>query len=335
MSPASQPRITREVIESVVHLTEQRDELTLLRSLQESILEMLPGVQVSMLCLVSTPERGQWLLDRECPLPEPQFPVTGSLVAEASLLNAEESTRLLAQDGHSYLISSLGLRADRRKAIVIRQAEWSSADRLIADGMLRIYDNYARVLFDSERDTLTGLYNRKKLEQKMTELLAARLSGYHRERDQGTADYLAVLDIDHFKRVNDTYGHLIGDEVLIIFAGLVRNTLRDVDWVFRYGGEEFVVLVKGVSPEMIKVIMERIRVKVQTHTFPQIGRVTVSVGYTAITNQTLPPYVFEEADKALYFAKEHGRNQVCDYSGLLSSGELVEEERASGSIDLF
>lgn len=169
----------------------------------------------------------------------------------------------------------------------------------------------------------------------MSELLSARISGFNREQDKGKADYLAVFDIDHFKRVNDNHGHLIGDEVLLIFSGLVRNALRDADWVFRYGGEEFVALIKGVSPEVISVILERIRVKVQNHPFPQVGQVTVSVGYTPIIDQVLPPHVFEEADKALYYAKEHGRNQVCDYRELVGSGELVPEERISGSVELF
>jgi len=142
-------------------------------------------------------------------------------------------------------------------------------------------------------------------------------------------------DIDHFKRVNDRHGHLMGDEVLLIFAGLVRNALRDIDWVFRYGGEEFVALIKGVSPETIASILERIRVKVQDHPFPQIGQLTVSTGYTAIIDQQLPAYVFEEADKALYYAKEHGRNQVCDYRGLMSRGELAPERVLGGTVELF
>lgn len=137
--------------------------------------------------------------------------------------------------------------------------------------MLNIYSNFARVLFDSERDTLTNLYNRKKLEQKLGELLAARMRGTHRQRDDNTTDYLAVFDIDHFKRVNDNYGHLMGDEVLLIFAGLVSNTLRDVDWVFRYGGKEFVALIKGVPPDTISLILERVRGRIQDHAFPQVG----------------------------------------------------------------
>lgn len=332
---AGQPETAPAVIESVVALTEQRDEVTLLRSLLEAIREMLPGVEAAILWLVPAPEPGRWMQDEACPLPEPTFPLDHGLLEAAVELNSEASVRQLVRNDQAYVIGSLGIREGRRKLIVLRQAEWIATDLRIAQGMIKIHANYARLLFDSERDTLTGLYNRKKMEQKLGELLAARAGGYHRERDPDTADYLAVFDIDRFKRINDGYGHLIGDEVLLTFAGLVRHALRDVDWVFRYGGEEFVALLKGVPPGTIGVVLDRIRIKVQDHVFPQVGQVTVSVGYTEIVDQTLPPHVFEEADKALYYAKEHGRNQVCDYGGLVGSGELVPEQRVSGSIELF
>lgn len=335
MSLAKHSGSNHQVIESLVALTEQRDELTLLRSLLDVILEMLPGVEAALIWLVPGTERGQWIKDGNCPLPPPMFPVNDELLAEAASLNSAASDKQLDQDGQSYLISSLGILEGRRKVIIIRQPEWSSSDLRTAQGMVKIHANYAKLLFDSERDTLTGLYNRKKMEQKMSELLSARTNGFNREQDEGKDDYLAVFDIDHFKRVNDNYGHLIGDEVLLVFSGLVRGALRDADWVFRYGGEEFVALIKGVTPEIIKVILERIRVKVQNHSFPQVGQVTVSVGFTPIIDQVLPPHVFEEADKALYYAKEHGRNQVCAYRELVSSGELKQEERISGSVELF
>jgi diguanylate cyclase (GGDEF)-like protein len=335
MASSKHSESPHEVIESVVTLTEQRDELTLLRCLLEVILEMLPGVQATLIWLVPGAERGQWVPDEACPLPQSMFPITDWLLAEVANLNSEAPMRQLDQDGMTYLISSLGIQEGRRKAIVIRQSEWTSSDLRTAQGMIKIHANYARLLFDSERDTLTGLYNRKKMEQKLSELLSARIGGFNREQDKGKADYLAVFDIDHFKRVNDSHGHLIGDEVLLIFSGLVRNALRDADWVFRYGGEEFVALIKGVSPEVIRIILDRIREKVQNHPFPQVGQVTVSVGYTPIVDQSLPPHVFEEADKALYYAKEHGRNQVCDYRELVGSGELAPEEHMSGSVELF
>ncbi|HEY9099769.1 MAG TPA: GGDEF domain-containing protein [Thiobacillus sp.] len=323
------------VIESVVNLTEQRDELPLLRSLLEAVLEMLPEVEASLIWLIPGAEPGKWIQDEACLLPKSMFPVTEWLRAEAASLSSETPTKQAEHDGQGYLICSLGIQEGRRKVIVVRQPEWGTTDLGIAQGMIRIHANYARLLFDSERDTLTGLFNRKKLEQKLGEMLAARNSGYNREGDKDKSDYLAVFDIDHFKRVNDNYGHLIGDEVLLTFAGLVRNTLRDQDWVFRYGGEEFVALVKSVSPEVIVTILERIRIKVSNHSFPQVGQVTVSVGFAPIADQTLPPHIFEEADKALYYAKEHGRNQVCDYRALISQGKLAPEERISGSVELF
>jgi len=329
-----QSEITHEVIESVVHLTEQRDELTLLRSLQHSILEMLPAVQIAIVCLVQGPN-GHWVTDTAYPMPTPMFPVSEGLMAEIAGLESEKSSSEYVDAGQVCLIGGLGVLDDRRKAIIIRQTKWNDADRRIAQGMLNIYANFSRVLFDSERDTLTGLYNRKKLEQKLGELLVGRMRGHKRKRDDNTTDYLAVFDIDHFKRINDNHGHLMGDEVLLVFAGLVRNTLRDVDWVFRYGGEEFVALIKDVPPETISPILERVRSTVQDHTFPQVGQVTVSIGFTAIADQALPPYLFEEADKALYFAKEQGRNRVCDYSELVASGALAPDERLSGSVEIF
>ena len=325
----------QSVIDSLVNLTEQRDELPLLRSLQEAILDMLSEVEVAMIWLMPGGDAGKWVRDEGCVLPPPMFPVDGWLLDEAAALSADTPTKQIVRDGQTYLVSSLGIQEGRRKIIVIRQPEWASADLDIARGMIRIHANYARLLFDSERDTLTGLYNRKKLEQKLGEILAARHGGFHREADQGRNDYLAVFDIDHFKRVNDNYGHLIGDEVLLTFAGLVRSGLRDFDWVFRYGGEEFVALVKGVTPEMIVTILERIRAKVEQHVFPQVGQVTVSVGFAPIADQALPPHIFEEADKALYYAKEHGRNRVCDYLDLVARGEIVPETRISGSVELF
>ena len=334
--PIRQTEIVHEVIESVVQLTEQRDEQALLRSLLETILEMLPGLQASILCLVPASARGEWALDEVCPLPAAMFPITDWLLAEIAGLDAETPSKFVSREGQGYFIWSLGIQEDRRKAIVMRQPVWNSGDLRVTQGLLKIHANYASVLFDSERDTLTGLFNRKKLEQKLSEILTLRGSSQHqRQRDQDSHDYLAAFDIDHFKRINDNYGHLIGDEALIIFAGLVRNALRDADWVFRYGGEEFVALIRGVSAPTIEAILERIRIKVQDHAFPQVGQVTVSIGYTAILDQQLPPNVFEEADKALYYAKAHGRNRVCDYLDLVRRGEIAPEVHPSGSVELF
>src|SRR5512139_1005107 len=98
MQSSRQSEITHEVIESVVHLTEQRDELTLLRSLQQSILEMLPGVQVAMVCLTPGPD-GCWATDATCPMPIPMFSLSDAVMAEIVGLEAEKSIRQHAEGG--------------------------------------------------------------------------------------------------------------------------------------------------------------------------------------------------------------------------------------------
>ena len=333
------PPASQELLETVARITELRDRDSLGVSLVTSLHELIDTRQIKLYKLL-TDRQGRRLLQMVAQLRDDELLALESggrrvflehkpdhldCIRSDAMRQSGDLRLYPVHDGKDQVCGLLEIKLG---------AAGESEERLIA-AFLRIYRNYLAILDDSERDTLTGLYTRKKLEQKLSELLAGRMSGHNRERDMDTGDFLAVLDIDHFKRINDNYGHLIGDEVLITFAGLVRNALRDVDWVFRYGGEEFVVLIKGVLPEVIVTILERIRTRVQDHLFPQVGQVTVSIGYTPIVSQALPPYVFEEADKALYYAKEHGRNQVCNYSELVSSGELAQEERASGSIDLF
>ena len=127
-------------------LTEQRDELTLLRSLLDVILEMLPGVEAALIWLVPGTERGQWIKDETCALPPPMFPIDDGLLAAAASLDSAAPDKQLDLDGQSYLISSLGILEGRRKLIIIRQPKWSSSDLRTAQGMVRIHANYANTV---------------------------------------------------------------------------------------------------------------------------------------------------------------------------------------------
>jgi diguanylate cyclase (GGDEF)-like protein len=156
-----------------------------------------------------------------------------------------------------------------------------------------------------------------------TRLLNA--STWHREasaelarvaRDQAPVT-LAILDIDHFKRVNDTYGHLAGDGVLVALAGIMRGHVRDGDLVGRFGGEEFTILFPRTNTDDAVRIAERLREAVSAIALPagQAGNVTVSIGLatsdvTRIVGTDLDELIIA-ADAALYRAKGHGRNQVC------------------------
>jgi diguanylate cyclase (GGDEF)-like protein len=144
-----------------------------------------------------------------------------------------------------------------------------------------------------------------------------------------------MIDIDHFKRVNDNYGHLIGDEVLLLLARLMRSHFRFQDQVYRFGGEEFVVLMRcHGEPEAFKVL-ERLRILTQQHLFPQVGTITISIGFTEIKAGDSPSGAFERADKAVYYAKEHGRNQACSFAGLIFKGAVTDLASNVGDVELF
>ncbi|RJF99800.1 GGDEF domain-containing protein [Noviherbaspirillum saxi] len=209
------------------------------------------------------------------------------------------------------------------------------------EGILSVYRNYQNILDYSERDSLTGLLNRKTFDEKFSRLLSANtpensLQNQEERRHQpaeGIGQWLAVVDIDHFKRVNDQFGHLYGDEVLILVANLLRQSFRAQDRVFRFGGEEFVVLLRSTTLEDARKIFERFRANVEQHDFPQVGRVTVSLGFASISTES-PVVILGHADQALYYAKANGRNRVCYYDELVSRGEL-HSEVSNDTVEFF
>ena len=156
-------------------------------------------------------------------------------------------------------------------------------------------------------DTLTGVWNRRH----GTELLTADLSA----RRPGQALSLLMLDIDHFKTINDTFGHQAGDHVLIEIASRLRRSLRGSDMVARWGGEEFVVLLRDCAlPDALR-LAEDIRAAIAELPFGAMGSLTVSVGVAeARAGEDLTTWL-ERADQALYRAKRSGRNEVAADSG--------------------
>jgi diguanylate cyclase (GGDEF)-like protein len=144
-----------------------------------------------------------------------------------------------------------------------------------------------------------------------------------------------VLDIDHFKRVNDTFGHLIGDEVLLLLSRLMRTSFRFHDHLYRFGGEEFVVLMRCESEHDAAQAFERLRANVERYTFPQVGRITISVGFTGLRPGDTPQLAFARADKAVYHAKQNGRNRVASHTLLVQQGHLTDEVADNSDAELF
>ncbi|MFY3385420.1 GGDEF domain-containing protein [Paracidovorax sp. MALMAid1276] len=250
----------------------------------------------------------------------------------------------------------------------ITQSRPFSAHKLdVLKGIFLVYQNYQSLLDYSERDALTGLFNRKTFDEQFSRHNLSPLNGHNGHNGlnglSGTSEmngrgshpngaaespgsgdaaaappepvqqWLAVVDIDHFKQVNDRFGHLYGDEVLILIANILRSSFRSHDRIFRFGGEEFVVLLRSTTLSTAHKVFNRFRQAVQEYNFPQVGRVTVSLGFVS-TARGSPVEILGQADQALYFAKEHGRNQVCFYDDLVTSGHLAAKV-ANDDVELF
>jgi two-component system cell cycle response regulator len=191
----------------------------------------------------------------------------------------------------------------------------------------RLRSTYEISLSMALTDSLTGLYNRRYLEVHLEKLLL---------KNQESKKSLAVLlvDIDHFKQVNDKYGHNIGDEVLKIFSQRLLGNLRSFDLVARLGGEEFAVILPDVSEQRAWMVGERLRSSISDVPFVVAGHaegisITTSIGAALIDhNQHTKHEVLERADKCLYEAKKGGRNAVVfEGKGKLNPDEFKEAQR--------
>ena len=155
-------------------------------------------------------------------------------------------------------------------------------------------------------DSLTGLPNREAYQQRLKQEVE-RINRY------GGKLSLMVCDVDLFKRINDSYGHLAGDKVLKIIARSLQRTLRDTDFIARFGGEEFVILMPETSARDAKNVAEKLRQKIESSPFnfkKEPVQITVSFGLSEFAQNESADDVFSRADKALYRAKEQGRNKV-------------------------
>lgn len=216
-----------------------------------------------------------------------------------------------------------------------RDREVTPFEDAVILGVIEVFTNYFNLLDASQRDQLTGLLNRYSLESNLDRLwgLLAAHEGRDHNLSESQPHWIGLLDIDHFKKINDLYGHVIGDEVLIIASRLLRKSLRHTDLVYRYGGEEFVVIVSADNAESALRIFERVRVRVENFPFPQVGRVTLSGGFAKADIKVLPKEVINRADSSLYVAKDTGRNRIFFYDTLIEQGRL--KEVSTGSVDLF
>lgn len=215
---------------------------------------------------------------------------------------------------------------------------------IVITSLLSITHNFQSLLDESQKDKLTALLNRQTFDGSINKIQSITLSnednilehpGKRKSEYLQKKFYLAIVDIDNFKLINDQYGHIIGDEVLLLLSYIMKQTFRAKDLLFRFGGEEFVVITHSSDQEEARKTFERFREGISKHRFPKTNRVTVSIGATLINkNNLFASGIIGRADQALHHAKENGKNQLHFYEDLLQSGHITAKE-GIGTIDLF
>jgi diguanylate cyclase (GGDEF) domain len=332
------------VLESVVRITEQRSRETLEQCLVSTLAELKGVVSVTiarpfirnnsvLIERLATHQRGAGATSVAPCAPLNTLPLMARTMASRA-----ETVERHADGRHSRCLPVLD--GDEMAAFLMVEGETDLGDGVaIVRALGAVYRNYLRVLKESERDTLTGLKNRKTFDDNITRIIAQTRAALppgeeRRQHDGDEHHWLGIVDIDHFKRINDTFGHVFGDEVLLLFAALMRKVFRAEDLLFRFGGEEFIVVLAPTHADAARQAFERLRTVVEGFSFPQVGRVTVSVGFVRIEPEDIPSTVVGQADEALYWGKRHGRNQVCHYDDLLAAGELAPHI-AEGGVELF
>ena len=159
---------------------------------------------------------------------------------------------------------------------------------------------------DSNLDSLTKVFNRRALSTHLDRICSHKDIKYEL--------HVLILDIDDFKFINDTYGHVAGDKILIFIANILKKTLRDGDKIFRYGGEEFIIVLNRIDAIHFKTIATRLLELISKNKLIYKGEglnVTVSMGSTVYTKNDTPDTLIARADKALYRAKANGKNRIC------------------------
>jgi diguanylate cyclase len=232
--------------------------------------------------------------------------------------NDIEALKSSVQNQIGSIISSLdGFKAQRTDQDHALSSEMRALTERIASlehesSELRL--NLARQQESATKDTLTELPNREAYNLRLRQLLDEWLHGASFERrDDDRALCLAVADVDFFKNINDSYGHLAGDKVLKIIARELVSRLREKDFIGRYGGEEFVIIMPDTRPADAEHVLNKLRLAIAAIPFHFKERqiqITISFGVVEALREDSPETIFDRADKALYTAKENGRNRV-------------------------
>jgi diguanylate cyclase (GGDEF)-like protein len=338
---------TPHLLDQLVSLTGIRD----LELLEASLLKTLDGfIRPTGLSLYKVSHRGELRSQvvfgpNKCEVLRDNFDIPAELLQTFREHTVADSptVQLTVQDSTLSVMTVMDMRSTTTYLVITSNAALQNNDSRMIDGMLQIYRNFCQLLQESQTDSLTGLANRKTFDECFSRVYELQpmdddespVAVEHRKPHAQATYWIAMIDIDHFKSVNDRFGHLYGDEVLILLAQLLKNALRNDDLVFRFGGEEFVLMIRCQSRDEAAGLLERLRKSVEAQDIPQVGQVTISLGATEMVRNTFAGTLLDYADKALYYSKQNGRNRLTFFEDMVNEGLATREVAPSENLDFF
>lgn len=338
-----------EILDYIIEITEQRDAELLEESLVRTVFELF-GAERVVFCKTRN----------ESPVPHHAIGMDGDgfrtyseekellalLSGQFGILADIIRTRacsVCSGGGNETIVHPVLLGSRIIGFLIVYMRGQEPVDNGIITGFLRVYHNYLSILAENQRDKLTSLLNRKTFDDQVVKILEYRKRTDTGDEPTGSKRtstgpkyqfWLGMFDIDNFKKINDTYGHMFGDEVLILVANLMIRTFRQDDFLFRYGGEEFLAIIRASNEDNALFAFERFRKSVEDYSLPRVGTITISIGAVQVRPGDVPTAFVGHADQALYYAKKHGKNRVCVYEDLIRQG-LLKEEIEYGDVEYF
>lgn len=355
------------LIEHLVKLTDHRDRDLLELTLSRALIGLLPIERVVMARVVSEEGIKRWLdiasLDARGggkvvdPL-RVDFHALRPLEDDRDRMHCVQDRTTVevawaGEDGPriTYLPLFNDARNDDEGVVEVHSGSPLTHEQFLTiDALLHVFRNMYMLLAYSDRDALTGLLNRKSLDDtfysavleeledgrgsRTSALSTAMEPGQERRHRVPPNYWLGTVSVDNFDVLGNKNGHLIAEEVLLLVARIMNNTFRTYDRIYRFGGEQFAVLMHCPDEALVLAAFERFRGNMEKFNFPQVGRVTASAGFTRISADDSPSTALERAERAVEYAQHHGHNKVFSHAELLRQS-LIDGETQTGAVDLF
>lgn len=354
------------LIEHILKLTDHRERDLLEMTLSKALIDLLPVQRIVVARVIREEGEKRWFelmrLDArgggkvadKLRIDFANLPRLEDAKDRLNCLQSQTELEIAWAGEAGPRITYFPLFADSRKddegvIEVHSEAPLTREARQTIDQLRRIYRNMYRLLEYSDRDALTGLLNRKSLDDAFYSAVLEALDGVTGEnklaavvadptaerRHRVPANYwLGSAVVDNFGLLNDKHGHLIAEEVLLLVARIMNNTFRTYDQIYRFGGEHFGVLMHCPLEDVVLSAFDRFRANVEKYNFPQVGRVTVSCGFTSVMADDSPSTALEKTERAVEFARKQGGNKAASHLDLVRRGFFGDVTKV-GAVDIF